>query len=100
MHWLQSLDAELFRFINLTLVNPVLDVGMPFASHSSLFAPLLVLALVLLVWKGRARGILCVLMLALILPLGDGKYTTTAPKKGYVYLCNVAQGGGDRRYNR
>jgi hypothetical protein len=28
-----------------------------------------------------------------ILPLGDGKYTTTGPKKGYVYLCNVAQGG-------
>lgn len=28
-----------------------------------------------------------------ILPLGDGKYTTTAPKKGYVYLCNVASGG-------
>ena len=29
-----------------------------------------------------------------ILPLGDYKYTTTAPKKGYVYLCNVMQGGG------
>jgi hypothetical protein len=28
-----------------------------------------------------------------ILPLGDGKYTTSGPKKGYVYLCNVAQGG-------
>lgn len=22
-------------------------------------------------------------------PLGDGKYTTSGPKKGYVYLCNV-----------
>ena len=29
-----------------------------------------------------------------ILPLGDYRYTTTVPKKGYVYLCNVAQGGG------
>lgn len=28
-----------------------------------------------------------------ILSLGDGKYTTTGPEKGYVYLCNVAQGG-------
>jgi hypothetical protein len=23
------------------------------------------------------------------LPLGDGKYVTSAPKKGYIYLCNV-----------
>ena len=28
------------------------------------------------------------------LSLGDGKYTTTAPKKGYIYLCNVGQGSG------
>jgi len=28
------------------------------------------------------------------LPLGDYKYSTAAPKQGYVYLCNVAQGGG------
>jgi membrane-associated phospholipid phosphatase len=77
MHWLQTLDAELFRFINLTLVNPVLDVGMPFASHNSLFGPLLLIAGLLLVWKGRARGVLCVLMLAVILPLGDGMICNT-----------------------
>lgn len=28
------------------------------------------------------------------LPLGDGKYVTNGPKKGYVYLCNTGQGGG------
>lgn len=28
------------------------------------------------------------------LPLGDGKYTTSSPKKGYVYVCHVATGGG------
>ncbi len=28
------------------------------------------------------------------LPLGDNKYVTNSPKKGYVYLCNVASGGG------
>src|ERR1035437_361586 len=77
MHWLQTLDTELFRFTNLTLVNPVLDVGMPLASHNPLFGPLLAVALVLLVWKGRARGTLCVLMLALILPLGDGMVCNT-----------------------
>ncbi len=28
------------------------------------------------------------------LPLGDGKYVTTGAKKGYVYICNRASGGG------
>lgn len=28
------------------------------------------------------------------LPLGDGKYTTSGAKKGYIYLCSVQQGGG------
>ena len=27
------------------------------------------------------------------IPLGDDKYTTSGPKKGYVYVCHVAQGG-------
>ena len=44
MDWLQTLDIELFRFINLRLINPVFDVVMPFASGNALFRPLLVLA--------------------------------------------------------
>jgi len=72
MDWLQSLDAELFRFINLRLINPVCDVLMPFVSGNALFRPLLLLTGIVLIWKGRKRGLLCVLMLALILPLGDG----------------------------
>ena len=77
MDWLQTLDAELFRFINLRLINPVFDVVMPFASGNAFFRPLLLLAGILLIWKGRARGVLCVLMLALILPLGDGLVCNT-----------------------
>src|ERR1035441_1227033 len=77
MDWLQTLDTELFRFINLRLINPVCDVVMPFASGNALFRPLLLLAGLLLIWKGRARGVLCLLMLALILPLGDGLICNT-----------------------
>ena len=29
-----------------------------------------------------------------ILPVGDGRYTTDAPKQGYVYVCRVPAGGG------
>lgn len=28
------------------------------------------------------------------LPLGDGKYTTSSPKKGYIYLCNARTNEG------
>src|ERR1035437_3242228 len=72
MHWLHTLDVELFRFVNLTLINPVFEVVMPLASSNAFFAPLLLVAGVLLVWKGRARGAVCVLMLALVVSLGDG----------------------------
>jgi hypothetical protein len=27
-------------------------------------------------------------------PLGDGHYVTDAPRRGYIYLCHVMQGGG------
>jgi membrane-associated phospholipid phosphatase len=59
------------------LINPVFDVVMPFASGNALFRPLLLLAGILVIWKGRARGVVCVLMLALILPLGDGLICNT-----------------------
>lgn len=29
------------------------------------------------------------------LPLGDGKYTTTGPQKGYIYLCNARTNEGE-----
>ena len=60
MHWLQTLDVEVFRFINLRLSNPAFDVLMPFLSGNALFIPAALLAGMLLVWKGRRRGLLCV----------------------------------------
>src|SRR2546429_9589405 len=72
MHWLQTLDLELFRFINLRLSNPVFDLVMPFASGNPFFGPLAVLGAILLVWKGRVRGLLCLLMAALAVGMTDG----------------------------
>ncbi len=34
-----------------------------------------------------------------ILPLGDYKYVTSGPKKGYIYLCNANTGGGGAQTN-
>lgn len=33
------------------------------------------------------------------LPLGDSKYSTSAPKVGYIYLCHVQSGGGGAQGN-
>src|SRR5258707_4955337 len=77
MDWFQSIDAELFRFINHALINPLFDLLMPFASGNDYFHPALVILGLLLIWKGGRRGLICVLMLALIVPLGDGLICST-----------------------
>src|SRR6266568_2854442 len=77
MHWLQTLDAGLFRFINLTLSNPVFDAVMPFASGNIFFFPALALVAAFLVWKGGPRGSLCVVLLVLIVWLGDSLVCNT-----------------------
>ena len=77
--WLQSLDAALFRFINVKLSCPVLDVLMLPFNSSPLLLPAAVLFAVVLLWKGGPRGRLFVLMLALVLSLGDT--LVTAPMK-------------------
>jgi 4-amino-4-deoxy-L-arabinose transferase-like glycosyltransferase/membrane-associated phospholipid phosphatase len=71
MHWLHTLDIGLFHFINRSLVNPFFDWLMPLLSNNGFFFPILLLLAVVLLWKGGRRMRVCVLMLALILPLGD-----------------------------
>jgi membrane-associated phospholipid phosphatase len=71
MEWLQTLDANLFHLFNGTLSNRAFDVLMPWFSGNAAFFPVVLLAAVLLVWKGGVRGRLCVLLLLVILPLGD-----------------------------
>jgi len=72
MSWLESLDVDLFRFINLKLSNPIFDAIMPQFASNVWFIPVLILLAGWLVWKGGARGRLFVLMLALVIGPGDG----------------------------
>ncbi len=71
MSWLQSLDVALFRFVNQTLSNPLLDSVMPIFNANPFFFPGLVLLGGWLLWKGGARGRLFVFSLLVILTLGD-----------------------------
>lgn len=77
MDWLQSLDVALFRLINHGLSNPMLDGVMPFFSWNPFFIPLVVLLGAALLWKGGARGRLCLLLLLLVVALGDGLICNT-----------------------
>jgi membrane-associated phospholipid phosphatase len=64
-------DTALFWFINLTLSHPLLDAVMPWFSGNKAFFPALLLALALLVWRGGARGRVCVALLVLLLAVGN-----------------------------
>ncbi len=71
MHWLHTLDIGLFHFVNRLLVNPFFDWLMPLLSNNGFFFPIVFLLGVVLLWKGGRRMRVCILMLALIVPLGD-----------------------------
>lgn len=99
MDWLQQLDAALFRFFNQTLKNPVFDVVMPWLSGNALFVPLLLGGAGWLIWKQRAKGVLCVAILALVIPLGDSYVcrtlkTTIQRPRPFVTLPEVQQPRG------
>jgi 4-amino-4-deoxy-L-arabinose transferase-like glycosyltransferase/membrane-associated phospholipid phosphatase len=75
MHWLQTLDASLFHFINGSLSNPLFDWLMPILSGGGgvmhWFVLCIAVALVSALWLGNARVRLCALMVFLVVALGD-----------------------------
>lgn len=72
MDWLQTLDSNLFRWVNLQLANGWFDLVMPFFSGNAFFYPVLLLLGLFLIWKGGARGTFCLLLLLLVTAIGDG----------------------------
>jgi membrane-associated phospholipid phosphatase len=72
MDWLLQMDHDLFLVLNGKLANPVFDQAMPFLSGNKYFLPALLVGGLIFLWKGRLRAVVCTLMLAVILPLGDG----------------------------
>lgn len=77
MSWVQSVDVAAFRFINGALANPVFDWIMPVFAGNVWFWPVLLTAAIATIWRGGTRGRICVLMLVIVLPIGDGWITNT-----------------------
>ncbi len=80
MQMLEALDAGLFRFANQSLSNPIFDRLMPWLSGNVLFVPLVLLLAGWLIWKFRRRGLFCVILLTLLVPLGDSFVCNTLKK--------------------
>ena len=81
MHWLQTLDSNLFLFANRSLVNPFFDWLMPVLSggggaKTALIAVAVLTGLTLLV-VGNPRARICVVMMALIVGTNDGLICNT-----------------------
>jgi membrane-associated phospholipid phosphatase len=74
---LLSLDTAVFRFINETLANRFFDFIMPILAGGDWFLPLLFIGGAVVIWKGGTRGRVLALMLAVVLPVGDGWITRT-----------------------
>ena len=81
MHWLQTLDTNLFFFVNRSLANPFFDRLMPILSGSSgvkneLIAVAVAIGIVMLSF-GRLRARLCVLVMILVMATNDGLICNT-----------------------
>ena len=72
MHWLLSLDRALFHFINGTLANPFFDRLMPVLSGNGVpWLPAVVVAVLVILFRGGVRLKLCALFMVLVVALGD-----------------------------
>jgi undecaprenyl-diphosphatase len=81
MHWLQTLDTNLFLFVNRSLVNPFFDWLMPILSGGNgtktiLIAVAVAISVAMLVF-GKQRARLCVLLMALVMATNDGLICNT-----------------------
>ena len=81
MHWLQTLDTNLFFFVNRSLANPFFDWLMPVLSGDNgvknEFILLAVATGLALLWFGNWRARLCVLLMVLIVATNDGLLCNT-----------------------
>jgi len=80
MESLLALDIALFRLIHDQWQNPLFDWLMPLLSGHPLFYPAVVTVAAFMLVKGGRRARLCLLMLLLLLPAGDGLVCNTIKK--------------------
>jgi undecaprenyl-diphosphatase len=81
MHWLQTLDTNLFLFVNRSLANPFFDWLMPILSGGNgtklgLIAVAIAVGIALLCF-GNRHARLCVLLMVVVMATNDGLVCNT-----------------------
>ena len=90
---LDSLDRDLFLFINVTLSNPVTNFLMPVVTNDNLLRVMYAIAMILVLWKGNARARWMVLASALVLTATDQLSSSVIkPAVGRLRPCHVLEG--------
>jgi undecaprenyl-diphosphatase len=81
MHWLQTLDTNLFLFFNRSLVNPFFDWLMPVLSGSggskNILIALAIVSGIALLAFGNRRARLCMVLMILVMATNDGLVCNT-----------------------
>ena len=69
--WLYGIDLMLFRWGNEALANPVFDWFFVFITEVKNWYVIYAIALIALMWFGKKRGVITVLLLILVITLSD-----------------------------
>lgn len=88
--WLVNIDIEVMRFMNVTLSNPVFDVVMPIVTSEIFVRSILVLAVLIMIWKGGKYGRITALLAVLVVILSDQMSSTVLkPWVGRLRPCKT-----------
>ena len=100
MNFIESIDQTLFRFINYSLSNPVLDVFMPFITEQNVWGiPIALVALAGIIFGDKKTKFI---MLGGILAVGLGDFISSGLMKPFFeqyrpcknHLCAVTRNNG------
>lgn len=67
----QQIDLAIFYFLNSDIANPIFDIVLPFITNFKNWIPVYLLLIILLAWKGGAKGRIAVLSMIIAVGLTD-----------------------------
>lgn len=90
---MNSWELDILKRVNIDWHNPILDWLMPAISAINAWIPFFVIAVLLVLWKGGARGRLMLVCLALAIAIGDGLVSNVLKKStGRIRPRDVLEG--------
>jgi len=92
MAWLYAIDSALFTLINGTLTSSILDVVMPFITDKSHFITLGVVAILLILLRGKKKEIRALIIIAIVVLVSDFMAAHLKDIFGRIRPCHALTG--------